>query len=505
MHIRGKAALAINKPAEVAPSGWEWVPLSLVAQQETGHTPSRSHPEWWGGEIPWIGIRDARLHHGGKIYDTLQTTNPLGLTNSSARLLPEGTVCLSRTASVGYVTIMGRAMATSQDFATWTCYEALLPEFLMQALVAEGDGLRKFGKGTTHTTIYFPEIRALHICLPPLPEQKRIVAKVDTLHAKSARARTELARIKTLVSRYKQATLNKAFSGELTRGWRAHQRFVALTEDAILAARKAWFHSQGLAPSDPHAIYVPENMHPFAIPASWSWLRAEALTAPITKGTTPQKEKMNGQTAEIPFIKVYNLTFDGTLDFSRDPTFIDRDTHLGELRRSITKPGDVLMNIVGPPLGKVSIVPDDWTEWNINQAIAVFRPLPYLDRRYLTYWLLSESMLDWAKRDSKATAGQSNLTLELCRGLPVPTCDAREQHEIVRRIDSAFAKIDRLATEATRALELVDRLDEAILAKAFRGELVPQDENDEPASVLLERIRAERVAAPKAKRVRGNR
>ncbi|MFD2032814.1 hypothetical protein ACFSKM_25905 [Ancylobacter dichloromethanicus] len=88
------------------------------------------------------------------------------------------------------------------------------------------------------------------------------------------------------------------------------------------------------------------------------------------------------------------------------------------------------------------------------------------------------------------------------RATRVPTPSLEEQHEIVRRIGSAFARIDRLAGEAKRALKLVGRLDEAILAKAFRGELVPQDENDEPADRLLARLRAERAAAPKAKRGR---
>jgi type I restriction enzyme, S subunit len=94
-------------------AGWSWVSLRRIARQETGHTPSRSHPEYWGGDIPWIGIRDAGDHHGRIMQNTLQTVTEEGLANSSARLLPEGTVCLSRTASVGYVTIMGRPMATS--------------------------------------------------------------------------------------------------------------------------------------------------------------------------------------------------------------------------------------------------------------------------------------------------------------------------------------------------------------------------------------------------------
>jgi len=84
----------------------------------------------------------------------------------------------------------------------------------------------------------------------------------------------------------------------------------------------------------------------------------------------------------------------------------------------------------------------------------------------------------------------------------VPACSVEEQHEIVRRIETAFARIDRLTAEAARAAHLLDRLDERLLAKAFRGELVPQDPADEPARDLLARIRAARVAAPKPKRGR---
>lgn len=359
-----------------------------------------------------------------------------------------------------------------------------------------GAGLQHVTKGKFEDTLIY---------LPPLAEQKRLVAKLDALNAKSARARAELARIETLVSRYKQAVLSKAFSGELTREWRGQNRLHALDQDEVLQSRRDWLASQGLKAIEVSVANVSEDKVPFAVPGNWIWITAEGLSAPITKGTTPAKENMSAGTGVIPFIKVYNLTFDGTLDFSRDPTFVSQDTHSKELKRSIVKPGDVLMNIVGPPLGKVSIVPDDWPEWNVNQAIAIFRPLAFLNNRYLGWWLLSDSMLSWAKRDSKATAGQSNLTLELCRSIPVPTCHIEEQHEIVRRIESAFAKIDRLAKEAKRALELVGRLDEAILAKAFRGELVLQDENDEPAEHLLARIRAEREATPKGKRGRGAR
>jgi type I restriction enzyme S subunit len=211
----GLAALSVNNPATDLPEGWAWVPLRRIARQETGHTPSRLRPEYWDGGIPWIGIRDANAHHGREIYDTVQTVSEEGLANSSARLLPAGTVCLSRTASVGYVTIMGVPMATSQDFATWTCTAVLDPKYLMHALMAEGDEIRNFGEGSTHTTIYFPEIRAFNIALPPLEEQQEIVRQIESAFSKLDRLASEKGSAAALLDRLDRAILAKAFRGEL--------------------------------------------------------------------------------------------------------------------------------------------------------------------------------------------------------------------------------------------------------------------------------------------------
>jgi len=213
--IPGVAALSVNIPDRGPPVGWSWVPLRRIARQETGHTPSRKHPEYWGGDIPWIGIRDAADHHGGIINDTAQHPTQLGIDNSSARVLPADTICLSRTASVGYIVRMGRPMATSQDFVTWTCSEALDPDYLLYALLAEGDEIRRFGKGSTHTTIYFPEVRALHICLAPLEEQREIVRRVKAALAWAENIRSEAERAAVLIPNLDQANLAKAFRGEL--------------------------------------------------------------------------------------------------------------------------------------------------------------------------------------------------------------------------------------------------------------------------------------------------
>ena len=213
--IEGVAAMAVNIPSKAPPPGWSWVPLLRIARQETGHTPSRTHVEYWNGDQDWIGIADARLHHGKEIKDTIQKVTRKGLDNSSARTLPVRTVCLSRTASIGYVCIMSRPMATSQDFATWTCTGALEPKFLMYALMAEGNEIRRFGKGTTHTTIYFPEIRAMTICLPPLEEQCAIInaveAKLEQLDVLTTEIDSRLVNCDVL----RQSVLKKAFAGQL--------------------------------------------------------------------------------------------------------------------------------------------------------------------------------------------------------------------------------------------------------------------------------------------------
>ena len=182
--IPGDVALSVGKPNVAAPDGWKWTALTEVARLETGHTPSRRHPEYWDGDIPWIGIKDATANQGRTLTDTIQHTNQLGIDNSSARVLPANTVCLSRTASVGYVVVMGRPMATSQDFVNWVCSEAIHHNFLRYVLLAEHDAFLRFASGTTHQTIYFPEVKAFHVCLPPISEQNAIAHILGALDDK---------------------------------------------------------------------------------------------------------------------------------------------------------------------------------------------------------------------------------------------------------------------------------------------------------------------------------
>ncbi|MCO1595680.1 restriction endonuclease subunit S [Micromonospora sp. RHAY321] len=145
----------------------------------TGHTPSRRVPEYWDGDIPWLGIPDANRNNGGVVEDTARQITDAGLENSSAELLPANTVCLSRTASIGYAVRLGRPMATSQDFVNWICSVHVDARWLQLLLLAERDSLRSFGKGSTHKTIYFRDFDEFHVLLPPIEEQREVARLLE--------------------------------------------------------------------------------------------------------------------------------------------------------------------------------------------------------------------------------------------------------------------------------------------------------------------------------------
>jgi len=195
-------------------SRWPTVPIRYVARLGTGHTPSRQHPEYWENcTLPWVTLADVGQLRTGMItyiYTTSEKISQLGIANSSAVKHPAGTVILSRTASVGFSAILGTAMATSQDFATWTCSSRLEPRYLLHALRAMTPDLRRIAMGSTHQTIYMPDIAELRVPIPPTAEQRRITDFLDTETARIDSARTQMLTLSTLLTEREQAFLDDA-------------------------------------------------------------------------------------------------------------------------------------------------------------------------------------------------------------------------------------------------------------------------------------------------------
>jgi len=201
------------------PAHWDAVRMKQVARLESGHTPSRQHPEYWiECHVPWITtsevwqVRDGRAEY---ITETKECVSELGLANSSARRLPAGTVVLSRTASVGFSAIMPVEMATSQDFADWVPGPSVISEYLLYVLRSMRGEFDRLMMGSTHQTIYMPDIQKLSMPLPSLGEQKQIVVHIRhearTLDGLIDRTRQSIELLKA----YRTALISAAVTGQI--------------------------------------------------------------------------------------------------------------------------------------------------------------------------------------------------------------------------------------------------------------------------------------------------
>jgi type I restriction enzyme, S subunit len=429
-------------------------------------------------------------------------------------------ILLSIVGTIGKVAVVPRQLAganITQSSARLRMPPGIVPEFAAYALrssllTRQFDSSRL---GTAVPRLNIAHVRNLRLPVAPLGEQRRIVDALASYLSRLDVAIATVERAQRNLRRYRVSVLKAAVEGrlvpteaELARSDNREYEPARVLLDRILTERRhrweeaesAQMKAKGQIPKDDKwkARYPEPTESDTLDPLpseGWCWARAEQVCDFITKGTTPSATAMTPTKGEIPYIKVYNLTFDGSLDFSVNPTFVDAETHGGVLARSRVVPGDVLTNIVGPPLGKVSIVPDTHPEWNINQAIARFRVLPGLLPRYLAVVLASAEFLRWAKRRSKATAGQYNLTLEVCRDAPIPVPPLAEQQRIVAEVERLSSLAAHTEAVVERDIRRFVRLRQCILKWAFEGKLVEQNPNDEPASVLLERLCASTSSA----------
>lgn len=291
--------------------------------------------------------------------------------------------------------------------------------------------------------------KAAPFVLAPRSEQTRIANQLDTLLTRVEACNDRFDAIPALLKRFRQTIYMGAMSGTLTEDWR-----------------------------------VANNVN------DWTYERAADVCAKVQSGGTP-KEGFSAR--GVPFLKVYNIV-NQKVAFDYKSQYIESSIHHRSMAKSRTQPGDVLMNIVGPPLGKVAIVPADRNEWNINQAITLFRPSERISTGWLYCILCSGVNIADIVHETRGSAGQINISLSQCRDFVFPVPTVAEQAEIVLRVEALFALADCIEARCTAARAQAQRLTPLVLAKAFRGELVPQDPNDEPASTLLSRIASSNTA-----------
>ncbi len=354
-------------------------------------------------------------------------------------------------------------------------------------------------KGVAVANVSPDDIQSLPLNIPPLAEQTRIAAKLDELLAQVDTLKTRIDGIPALLKRFRQSVLAAAVSGRLTEEWREAQtsaktgadviRNDQLAKTALLERQPELKKKKSSIESDIDESYL------FPLPEGWSFTTWGKISEWITYGFTRPMPKSDAglkllTAKDVQRFKL-ELTSCGWTTTEAFEALSDKD-----------KPakGDLLITKDGS-IGRAALVHTD-EEFCINQSVAVcWLRSTTMNKRYLELLSNSDFTQRFVKDKAQGMAIQHLSIIDFAK-CPVPVPSNEEQDEIVRRVEQLFAFADQLEARVQAAQARIDRLTQSILAKAFRGELVPQDPNDEPASVLLERINAQRAAAPKAKRGR---
>lgn len=423
------------------PADWDVAKICLVAKLESGHTPSRQHPEYWVPSectIPWFSLADVwQLREGTQEYlgETSECISPMGIAHSAARLLPTGTVVLSRTASVGFAGIMPRPMATTQDFANWVPGERVVSEYLLYVLRAMREEFSRVMTGSTHQTIYMPDIRRLAIPVPPRDEQQRIVAEL----------RARLPRVDTLIAKQEQLL---ALLAEKRQGLITH----AVTK--------------GL---DPNVPTKPSGVDWIGnVPAHWKVARIRQV-ARLESGHTPSRQHPEWWIPEectIPWVSLADVwkLRDGVTEYL--DTTAEKVSELGLANSSarLLPAGTVILSrtasvgfsaIIEAPMATTQ----DFVNWICG---------PTLLPEYLLYLL--RAMTPEFARLTQGSVHRTIYMPDVVRFMTtVPPLE--EQRRIVVHIRNALRRLDGLAQRAEAMVENLREYRQALITAAVTGQL----------------------------------
>lgn len=424
------------------PSGWVVARLGELAEFIMGQAPPASDCNFHGIGTPFVKAGE----FGAERPEIREwTTRPLKLAKKDDVL-----ICVVG-ATAGKLN-RGADCAIGRSVAAIRPNEATSSDFLYPRMRSEITRLRSGSAGTAQGVISREMLGEVEIALPPAAEQRRIVAKLDALMARLARARAELDRLPLLAENLRIEALRSSFH------WRADD-----------------------------------------LPSGWSFRRIDEI-GDVQLGRQRSPKDHTGPNMR-PYLRAANITWSGwELTDVKEMNFSPDEFKTFALRR-----GDVLLNEgsgSAKEVGKPAVWKGEIDDICFQNTLLRIRTQAYdsdLLRYCLLYLAKSGRFIANTQGVNIIHIGKAGLARMM---IPVPPSD--EQGALLKQIDAVFAHADRLEAEAVRARALLDRLESAILAKAFRGELVPQDPNDEPASVLLDRIRAQREPIEKPKRRRAS-
>ncbi len=433
------------------PPAWVKTTLDQIVDQIVGGgTPSKSNSSFFRGSIPFMTVKDMIQRFPVDTQDHISET---AIEQSATTLVPRDTLIVATRMSLGKIVRPKFETAINQDLKALFLNENIDKTFVEYWWRHKAKHIQSLGTGTTVQGIRLETIRSLSINVPPLNEQKHIADKLDTLLTRVDACRSRLDRIPLILKRFCQAVLAAATSGQLTEDWRDIHSTNKIARSVSLKDVASKLNYGSSAKSSPSG------------------------SVPVLRMSNIQESKLDWN----------NLVF---------------TSDIKEIEKYQLLTGDVLFNRTNSPelVGKTAVYKGERPAIYAGYLIRV-RCSADLLPDYLNYCLNSPAGRDYCWRVKSDAISQSNINARKLAAFQFELPPVEEQAEIVRRTEALFAYADRLEASYQAACAQVDRLTPALLTKAFRGELVPQDPNDEPASVLLERIRTERAvqtAKPKS-------
>ena len=469
------------------PKGWVWATLDEIAQIILGQSPPSSTYNEDGIGLPFYQGKA----EFGDIYPS-----PRKWCSQPKKIAEKGDVLISVRAPVGPTNICPEKSCIGRGLAAIRGLDGIQSRFILYLMRSFENVIAGQGTGTTFNAITGSQLRDFEIPLPPLPEQHRIVAKIEELFTQLDAGVAALEKAKAQLRRYRQAVLKAAVEGELTREWREAHRGelepASVLLERILEERRARWEAahpgkRYRRPTPPETDDLPE------LPEGWTWARVADVGEVVT-GRTPRKSRSEYYADDFPFYKPTDLNDGYYTRHARDGL-----SKLGIEKARLLPAKSTLVTCIGATIGKTGFIRRDGAS---NQQINAIVPGKGVVPEFIYFVCVSpqfqKSIIDHASATTLPILNKSRFEELL---LPLPPPD--EQQVIVEEIEHRLSVVDEMEKAVAQSLKRAERLRQSILKRAFEGKLVPQDPSDEPASVLLKRIKAEkarREAERKSKR-----
>lgn len=314
--------------------------------------------------------------------------------------------------------------------------------------------------GSAQKSIHERQLLEVEIPLPKPEKQKQIINKFTLIDNFINQINSELTHQLSQIKQLRQSFLREAMQGKLLPQIASEGKASDLL--AKIKAEKQKLITEKKLKKEKDLPVINADEIPFDIPENWIWCRLGEI-AYITSGSTPSQDSFVPD--GIPYLKMYNLR-NQKIDFFHKPQYIKEEVHNGSLKRCRAYSGDVIMNIVGPPLGKIAIIPEDLPECNFNQAAVLIRPINKEMNNFI-FWYLNE-MSEINSIDTKGVAGQNNISVTQAHNMRIPLPSLPEQQRIVAKIEELIDYCDKLGKCINDGKEQNEKLLQQVLREALR-------------------------------------